>query len=326
MSSSQWNHIPDLGYAARFPILTKEGLRKLQMKKGVYISKTSGSTGEPVTIEKTYEDLVWNKVTNIRDLLWKKWDFSKTLAVVSHNFEEGERDSWGIEKELIPTQGKAFIINNRPISEIQKWLEEKNPHYIVAFPSIIEQLDLTKLSNFIDWKGTGEAGGQMYSSEECGTIAIQCPDNPEVMHVMENIIVEEYKGSLLITSLTNPYIKRYAIEDCAELTTCTCGRKLQTITKVKGRIRNMFVLPNGDKKWPMFGSKEFDKFGIKRYKAIQTSLEDLELQIIAPQLGEKEEELKQTVLKWLDSPINVSIKYVDSFSSYKFEEFISLVG
>lgn len=324
LETSQWNHIPNLGYASRFPILSKPDLRKIKMDKGVFTSKTSGSTGEPLTIEKTYEDLIWARATNIRELLWKKWDTTKTLAVVNQNYHKEDLSSWGLSLAIFPVQGKAYTIGNQPISVIQQWLEEKNPHYIVCFPSIKDQLNLSKVTNFIDWKGTGEIGGTMYSSEECGTIAIQCPDNTSVMHVMENLIVEEYQGSLLVTSLTNPYIKRYAIQDCAELTTCACGRKLQTITNIKGRIRNMFTLPNGDKKWPMFGSKEFDKFGISRYKAIQTSISELEFQIVAPELDE--EALKATILKWLESPINITIKYVSEFKNYKFEEFVSLVG
>ena len=76
----------------------------------------------------------------------------------------------------------------------------------------------------------------MYSSEECGTIAIQCPDNTNMMHVMENIIVEvETDGSVLITTTTNPYIKRYKHGDNIELGECTCGRTLQTIKKINGR-------------------------------------------------------------------------------------------
>jgi len=321
--SSQWNYIPNLSYASQFPIMSKSDLRQIKMQKGVFTSKTSGSTGEPLSIEKTYDDYVWVTAANIREIKWRGWDVSKNIAVVSHNFKKEDIDSWGISKEIYPNQGKGFLINNQPISVIQTWLEEKNPHYIVCFPSIKEQLDLSKISNFIDWKGTGEIGGTQYSSEECGVIAIQCPDNPSVMHVMENLIVEEYKSSLLITSLTNPYIKRYAIQDCAEITTCTCGRNLQAITNVKGRIRNMFVLPNGDKKWPMFGSKEFDRFGIIRYKAIQKSLEELELQIIATEVDE--EALKAVVIEWLGSPINITIKYVNEFPNYKFEEFVCLI-
>jgi phenylacetate-CoA ligase len=324
---SQWIHNVDYKILKDLKIITREDLRNTKMEKQFYKCKTTGSTGEPVTIEKTYADLVWYMATNIRELRWRKWDVSKNIAIIKFDTPPTTKDSWGIPKSIEPIQGKTFINHYLPISEIQSWLEEVNPHYIQAIPSIVSQLDLSKITNLIDYKGTGEVGGSMYSSEECGTIAIQCPDNPSFMHVMENIIIEvEDDGSLIITCTTNPYIKRYKHGDHIELGQCTCKRQLQTIKKINGRVRNMFILPNGDKKWPTIGAKDFyDVFGIKRYKVIQTTINDLELHIISEPLGEKENQLIKHVQIYLNSPINIKIKYVDKFTDYKFEEFVSLV-
>lgn len=178
----------------------------------------------------------------------------------------------------------------------------------------------------IDTKSTGELGGTSYSSEENGTIAISCPDNPNVHHVMENQIVEvDENKNMIITTLTNPYIRRYKNGDCIELGTCHCGRTLQTITKIYGRVRNMFVLPNGDKKWPLFGTHSFySQFGIKKYKLIQKDINNLEVNIISDKLDE--EKLKQHILNFLQSPINIKINYVENFPNYKHEEFISLAS
>jgi phenylacetate-CoA ligase len=307
------------------PITTKDDLRKIKMDKGIYNSKTSGSTGEPVSVEKTYQDLIWTLATNIREIRWRKWDVTKTIAVIKTTHALNTLDSWGIHKEIEPIQGKTYTSPYRPISELQEWLNEKNPHYIQCLPSIFKQLDLTKVTNFIDWKGTGEVGGTMYSTEECGTIAIQCPENSSVMHVMENIYIEvDEDGTAIITSMTNPYIKRYRHGDHVVMGECFCGRTMQTIKEVKGRVRNMFVLPNGDKMWPLIGSHHYGDYGIKRFKVIQKTINDLELQVIAEPIS-NESELKELVQKMLGTPINVEITYVDSFPNYKFEEFISLV-
>jgi phenylacetate-CoA ligase len=144
---------------------------------------------------------------------------------------------------------------------------------------------------------------------------------------MENIHLDvDVDGGVLVTSLTNPYIKKYKHGDHVTLVEqCTCGRKLQTIGKVNGRIRNMFTLPNGDKKWPLLGSLEFEKFGIKQFKATQTELDKLTLEIVSPNLYEKENEVTTLIQEMLGTPIDITIKYVDSFPNYKFEEFISLV-
>jgi phenylacetate-CoA ligase len=308
-------------------ILTREDLRNLKMEPLLYSTKTSGSTGEPVTIQKTYEDLIWFYASNIRDFIWRKWNVTKNVAIIKTSATEGVVNGWGIPKNIAPIQGKMYTNSYKTISELQEWLEIVNPHYINCFPSIFKLLDTSKISNFIDWKGTGEVGGTCYSTEECGVIALQCPDNPEYMHVMENIHLDvDVDGGVLVTSLTNPYIKNYKHGDHVTLVEqCTCGRKLQTIGKVNGRIRNMFSLPNGDKKWPLLGSLEFEKFGIKQFKATQTELDKLTLEIVSPNLYEKENEVTTLIQEMLGAPIDITIKYVDSFPNYKFEEFISLV-
>ena len=145
---------------------------------------------------------------------------------------------------------------------------------------------------------------------------------------MENIIVEcDEEGALIVTTLTNPYIRRYKHGDHIELGECKCGRTLQTIKTIHGRVRNMLILPNGDKKWPTFGTRDINEtFGIKRFKVIQTTLNDLEVQIIANKLSpEKTSDLIGTILVSVGEPLNVKIKYVSSFPNYKFEEFVSLV-
>lgn len=328
LEKTQWTHRVNFDLVKNFKIMSRDDLRKTPMKKGLYQARTSGSTGEQVTVEKTYEELVWYSATSIREYRWRKWDVKKNIAVINVLAKEQIVDGWNIPRIIEPIQGKSFINKYKTISELQKWLEEKNPHYLQARPSIIAELDLSKISNLIDYKGTGEVGGSMYSSEECGTIAIQCPDNHEVMHVMENIILEvNSDNEVILTNLSNPYVKRYRHGDHVELATCNCGRTLQTIKNIKGRIWNMFVLPNGDKKWPSIGSREYyHMFGIKRFKAIQKSLFELELQIISEPLHDKEQDLIALVKRKINEPnVNVTIKYVTEFPNYKFEEFVSLV-
>ena len=300
----------------------------MEMKPGLYSCRSSGSTGQPVKVEKNIFDYIWYNATNIRELRWKRWNVSKNLAVIRPNFTgRSEMPSWGFPKQIYPKQGKMFKNNYTTISELQKWLEEVNPHYLHTYPSIIRELDLSKITNLIDVKGTGEKGGSMYSSEECGTIAIQCPHNPSNYHVMENQIVEtDEEGNAIITTITNPYIKRYKIGDIITLGKCTCGRTLQTITEIHGRVRNMLIMPDGNKKWPLVGSRlYYEKYGIKRFKCIQKSLQELELQIIVD-CKVDEIELKKDVLDAIGYEMNIDIVYVDGFPNYKHEEFVCMLS
>ena len=323
LEKSQWKFIPNFLSISSFETMTRDDLRNIDIKDNIGISKTSGSTGEPVTVGKSYKDLIWYTATSIREFRWLNWDVTKNIAVIKAGNKENDIDGWGISYGIEPTQGRRFLNDLLPISELQTWLEEKNPHYIHCLPSIIQQIDTSKISNFIDWKGTGEVGGTAYSSEECGIIALTCPDNQSVYHVMENQIVEvDTEGALIITTTSNKYIRRYKHGDHIELGSCNCGRSLQTIKKIHGRVRNMMLLPNGDKKWPLIGSLEYESFGIKRFKMVQTKINELELSIICHPLGDREVELIEVVNKWVGFPVNVVIKYVDEFPNYKFEEFV----
>jgi len=327
--TTQYNFEPNLEFPKRFPILTRNELRNLEMKPLFYTTKTSGSTGEPVTVEKTVHDYIWYQATNIREMQWRGWKFQNNLAVVKPTIKATQdKDHWGVPKQIAPNQGKCFTFPYDTIENIQNWLEEKNPHYLHCAPTIVKQLDLSRISNLIDVKGTGELGGSMYSTEECGTIAIQCPHNKESYHVMENQIVETTEdGEILITTLTNPYIRRYKHGDVVVLGKCSCGRSLQTITTIHGRVRNLFVMPNGQKKWPLFGSRTYhEKYNIKQYKAIQKEINKLELQVIAEKLSEdKEKELKLEIQELLQISIDVEVVYKDCFSNYKHEEFVCLI-
>lgn len=322
IEKSQWSFKPDFYSIRNLPILTREDLRKTPMSDDIGTSKTSGSTGEPVTIGKSYRDLIWYQAATIRELRWLGWDVSKNIAIIKAGSKEEVLDGWGIPEIIEPFQGKRWINNLLPITQLQSWLQEVNPHYIHTLPSVFRQLDTKKISNFIDWKGTGELRANCYSSEECGIIAIKCPDNSEVYHVMENQLVEvDSSGSLIITTRSNKYIRRYKHGDHIELGVCDCGRTLQTIKKIHGRVRNMMILPNGDKKWPQIGSLEYESLGIKRFKMVQKTPRQFELSVIS-KTTDRTGEIINVVKKWIGFECDVTIKYVQSFSEYKFEEFV----
>ena len=130
ISKSQWNFQPNFDLVKDFKIMTRQDLQNLKMEKGFFNCKSSGSTGEPVKVEKTYSDYIWYFVSNMRELIWKKWDVSKNMAAIKPNVNIGDKNSWGMPTNIIKGQGKIFFMNYQPISVIQKWLEEKNPHYI----------------------------------------------------------------------------------------------------------------------------------------------------------------------------------------------------
>jgi len=315
LEKSQYTHIPSIKPIGE--ITTKYDLQKLKINNNQSISRTSGSTGIPVIVPKTPQSIIWHAATNIRELRWRKWNMNLKKVVILAKIKEDTVTDNTYSKKL------------DSIQNLQEFLEKVQPYYLYTYPSIINNLDLAKLINLIDIKSTGEIGGTCYSCEEAGTIALKCFEYPEVYHIMENIIVEiDTKHGILITDLTNPIINRYALGDIVEIGTepCKCGRTLPTITKIYGRVRNMLILPNGDKVWPTVGEPLFLTITNKiiRHQTIQKTLYELELRLLVSiKLTEIEEtNLLDLVLKTIKyDHLTCKIIYVDDFDIGKVGKF-----
>lgn len=303
-------------------ILTREKLQKIPVDKSKAYSSTSGSTGEPVYVQKFYLQQLWYNATNIRELLWLKWDPSKTLAIVNAPVSKEDTYPW-ITNPYMFGNNVGKCITHPLRGDIQGWLDKNKPEYLHSYPSVIKTLDTSTL---LGVKSTGENGSTAYTSEELGTIALTCPDNPDVYHIMENIILEIVDDNdIVLTDLTHPYIKRYKIGDKGEFGTCSCGRKLQTIKRnVLGRIRNMVKYPDGTTAWPLFGSNTIRNAcdTIKRFQCIQESYTDITVKIQGNVPEDKMDEVKNLILKRLQHPFNINIQIVDNFPEGKFEEFV----
>jgi len=319
-------------------IMTRYDLQKMNFDNEKIVSRTSGSTGIPVIVPKNIKTLMWHTATNIRDLQWRQWDLKlKKVAILAKIKEDS-------------VVNNTYLKKLDPIQILQTYLEQVQPSYLYTYPSVVKQLDLTKL-NLIDIRTVGEIGATSYSCEEAGTIALQCSE--KTYHIMENIIVEsDPEYGILITDLTNPIINRYALGDFIELGgpaslvahdqragarefllhknssgPCECGRKLPTITKILGRSRNMLVLANGDKIWPTIGEPLFLSITNKivRHQMIQKTLKELELRLlVTSKLTDIEENnLINLVLKTINYDLTCNVVYVDNFPVGKFEAFVS---
>jgi len=160
------------------PITTKEDMRAKEkyIKNGDIVGKTSGSTGIPVIVPKTPQTVLWHSVSNKRDLLWRKWitnDPSKKILVISPN---------NIDQDEIGEHKHVYTRKINTIDKLQKDLEKIQPSYLFAYPTIIAELDLTKVP-IIDVRSSGELGATSYSCEEAGVIALKCEYG--VYHIME---------------------------------------------------------------------------------------------------------------------------------------------
>ncbi len=136
----------------------------------------------------------------------------------------------------------------------------------------------------------------IYSCEEVGFIATQCPVEPVYHVVAENAWVEILRengtpaapgeiGQVVLTGFYNyamPFI-RYAIGDVATPGTeaCTCGRSLPVIAQVEGRSRYAFLFKDGTRVWPRLWDLDISPFvSCREFQLAQVDCERVEFRYV----------------------------------------------
>ena len=270
-------------------------------------STTSGSTGEPVTVRRTgLCRLHWMAYT-LREHLWHNRDFSGRLAVVRATVSEPvETPDWGPPANLLFRTGPGSAMPpSRSVQELCEWLERFDPDHLLVLPSTLAALvaeftqtgqRLSRLKSVRTLSETvhpdlRETTGRIlgvpihdsYTSQEGGIMATQCPEGS--YHVSETILLEVLNdagqpcgvgetGRIVITDLVNfatPLI-RYEIGDYAEVgAPCACGRSLPVIRRFLGRERNLVLLPDGTRHWPMVGFHRWDEaYPVRQFQFVQS--------------------------------------------------------
>lgn len=324
LTEAQWRRIPvltrrevlDLGPALHAPQdIEGHGRRR--------VFKTTGSTGRPVqgVMSERFE-LYWHAMT-LRNYLWHGWNPGGKLATIRSEIaavpaEGAVSAAWTSGAAAVFAGGQSFLQHtSRPPRELLAWLRRVEPDYLLAFPSVLREVareaqrDGTRLPSLRGVTTIAEpltaalraqvraAFGvpvyDLYSSVDCGYMALQCPEH-EHLHVMaESALVEVLDesgracgpgevGRVVVTPLHNfamPLI-RYELGDLAEAgAPCACGRGLPVLRRVIGRFRNMLVLPDGAKRWPLIEA-EIAEIGlpIVQFQVVQRSLALLEVRLV----------------------------------------------
>lgn len=335
---------------------------------------TSGSSGTPVTIHTTRVAQFFIQALTLRDNLWHNLDFSQKYAAI--RLPKDEKDavypdgkltkSWGVSIQPVFETGSAALLNiMTPVHQQAEWLQRQKPAYLLTYPSNLMELlhhcrenkicipelravmtlgevlhpDIRVACREI-W---GMAIVDMYSSQEVGYIALQCPEHEHYHVQCENVLVEVLDeagspckpgetGRVVVTALHNfatPLI-RYSLGDYAMVgEPCACGRTLPVLTRVMGRVRNMMTLPSGGKVWPYFGANRLGGVApIRQYQLVQKSLTELELRVVPerPMTADDEAKMRAVIFESLEQEFQLTFTYHDEIPrgpGAKFEDFKS---
>ncbi len=370
----------------QIPILTRSELQEhgdsLQSTQAppqhgkLHEIRSSGSTGKPVRVLQSALNSFFWQVFTMREHLWQQRNLKGKLAAIRFTANKkakpphGIRGSgWGPSTNRIFETGPMVMLSiSTSIQEQADWLIRENPDYLLTHPTnalaLARHFEKTgeTLPGLRQVRALGEtinpelhaicrgvwgvSLADMYSAQEVGYIALQCPDHLHYHIQSESVLVEVLDkenqpcapgetGRVVVTPLHNfamPLL-RYELGDYAEMGgACPCGRGLPVLTKILGRVRNMVTLPSGEQHWPDVAHRHYRKIApIKQMQIVQHTPETIEVRLVVETslTPEQEGRLILAIRDSLKFPFQVSFTYAEHIprsKGGKFEEFVSEVA
>ncbi|MCK5505257.1 MAG: phenylacetate--CoA ligase family protein, partial [Thermodesulfovibrionia bacterium] len=236
-----FNNLSDLSL---LPVLTRRDLQDHfkkfhstalpQNDKVVGITKTSGSTGEPVKVLSTIHNMRMFAILKQRELRWFRWNPREKLAAIRTEgelpFSDENLKSFGDERYCQtagwPYKSRYFETGTfvgfnlkRPIETQMLWLEHIKPAYLMMLSARMEHLamgfqsqhplenlkamqaisqELTDEMRSRIEKKMGVPVQQNYGLNEIGIVAVLCPEggryHVHTEHCMVEIVDEDGKA------------------------------------------------------------------------------------------------------------------------------------
>ena len=330
--------------------------------------RTSGSTGRPITIRGTAITGLFLQAFTLRGHFWHKRDLSAKNVTFRGSVPKnpaGARQVWAPGY----VTGPSLVIDiTLPMDDLFDRLIKEDPEYFQVHPNVLVELirlsrergvrpnklrEVRTLSEVLDagvreicLEEWGVPVIDIYSANEIGTIAHQCPENTCYHVQAESVLVEVLDddgnpclpgrmGRAVITVLHNfatPLI-RYDIGDYVEVgPPCPCGRGLPVLKRIVGRDRNLVVLPTGEKTCSAFFDKEIAKIAaVRQFQLTQKTAHEIEVKLaVARPLTEAEENgLRDRFTERAGYPFDFRFVYVDDIprsAGGKYEYFRSEIS
>jgi phenylacetate-CoA ligase len=367
---SRWNEIPILTRAeaqSAVEALTSTWLPPHCGK--VLNEETSGSTGIPFRHLRNELHTVANIALTDRMFRWWKLDGNKKMASFTsrRKHRAPPPDGATIEGWRTGFRGTHYLIDMWADTDIQiDWLRTRKPDYLTAYSSTLLALAERSRQRGIDLKFErivsnataisdeiravcetvlGARPQDHYGAQEVGSIAAECPLCNRYHINAETVLVEILRddgepcapgemGRVIVTSLYNyamPFI-RYEIGDYAVrgADTVECQIQLPTLSRILGRYRNTFTLPDGRIVYPYVEIGRFrDYISFTQVQVVQTEYDAIEVRYVPLQDQIADEEGLQTYLREAIHPAMrvraIAVTDIPRSSSGKFEDFLSLV-
>ncbi|MBI5321028.1 hypothetical protein [Bradyrhizobium sp.] len=321
----RWNEVPILTRSEVTQSVERMSAANLDQSRLGPVSehKTSGSGGEAIMFGvNALAKLAYNAALT-RLARWHGADPAKPLAQlriyrmdpVPHYPEGQVSRGWS---QAAPDAAVYGLDMRATVDQQIEWLSRHKTPYLMTLPSnamalgyamadaaapftfekifSISETILPGARELVAEKLGGKLIG-IYSTEETGYVATECPLTPHYHVCSEMTLVEIVgenggpvsageAGRVLVTSLYNyatPFI-RYDIGDVAiaDERPCSCGRTLPVLSQVLGRTRNAFVFRDGKRAWPrVWNATAMRSFvPCKEFQVVQVDYERIEFRYV----------------------------------------------
>ncbi|MCA9055170.1 MAG: phenylacetate--CoA ligase family protein, partial [Planctomycetaceae bacterium] len=259
--------------------------------------------------------------------------------------------TWGTALSRIIETGPSHQIHIRtPAREQLEWLTAVQPHYLLSYPANLDALAelirqsgespiqlrcIQSISETLEPQvqrriedAFGVPTRNTYSCEEAGYLASPCPVTSNLHVHAENVILEILddadqpcrpgeEGRVILTSLRNfrsPFV-RYDIGDRAVLgpAQCPCGRGLPTLSRVLGKSRPLFVLPDGSRRHTGgIATKMGSLPAVFQYQVVQTTPQHVLVRIVPDRgwLRDYETSVEKIIRDQLAMEVGVTVELV----------------
>ena len=236
--------------------------------KKLTLAETSGTSGQPLSFFRNEEWDSHNRAAMFRGYAWygvRPWD--RNGYFWGYNIDKSQR--W--KTQLLDSLQNRFRLFDYDEAHVRQFVEQlKGATFLSGYSSMIYEvakiINELHISNDFDLKmvkGTSEkiypsyqeevrkAFGQKmiseYGSCESGLIAYECPESGHMHINMENVVVEDVGGEIVVTNLLSrsfPII-RYRLGDSIQLAPkgfrCPCGREHPVLLDVMGRVGKKII-------------------------------------------------------------------------------------
>jgi phenylacetate-CoA ligase len=251
---------------------------------------------------------------------WWGMDVDQTFAFIGHVRDGDANPPEGLNLGTWSMTGDgsfvALDMRNNVEQQVQ-WLQQIRPRYLLTYPSLLHELANYVLASgriglWFDkvmttgeplstevrvktQKAFGAAIFDRYGAQEVGHIAAECPSCRQYHIAAESVLIEVldddgtltkpgHIGRVIATSFYNyamPFI-RYDIGDLAEVSwSNTCLRRLPSLTRILGPMRNVFTKPDGSRVLPELDVAKLRQFlDFVDVQVVQRSPEEIELRYI----------------------------------------------